>query len=119
MAHTNKYIAFALQNVSNGIFFSFFSFFFLITPEPTGTRTQLQACSSYNSTHYVQLFPAVNFFFVFYLAGTHFQLGRLKQLGVESLAQGLNMMAPGEVRTHDPSVTRRTLTMPPDEVSDK
>jgi hypothetical protein len=33
--------------------------------------------------------------------GTHFQLGRLKQLGVESLAQGLNIMAPGEVRTRD------------------
>jgi hypothetical protein len=40
--------------------------------------------------------------------GTHFQLGRLKQLGVESLAQGLNIMAPGEVRTRDLAVPKPT-----------
>jgi hypothetical protein len=37
-------------------------FLFFITPEPTGTRSQLQACSSSNSTHYVHLIPAVNVF---------------------------------------------------------
>jgi hypothetical protein len=40
--------------------------------------------------------------------GTHFQLGRLKQLGVESLAQGLDIMAPGEVRTRDLAVPKPT-----------
>jgi hypothetical protein len=43
-------------------FIYIFLYIFFITPEPTGTMSQLQACSSYNSTHYVQLIPAVNLF---------------------------------------------------------
>jgi hypothetical protein len=52
------------------------------------------------NTRYVHIVPAY--------IGTHFQLGGLKQLGVKSLAQGLNMMAPGEVRTHDLAITSPT-----------
>jgi hypothetical protein len=64
------------------------------------THTMYMSVHIFN-THYVHFVPA--------FTGTHFQLGGLKQLGVKHLAQGLNMMAPGEVRTHDLAVTRRTL----------
>jgi hypothetical protein len=37
----------------------------------------------------------------------------LKQLVVKSLAQGINMMAPGEVRTHNFAVTRPTRYIVP------
>jgi hypothetical protein len=54
----------------------------------------------------VQLIPTVSFYLDDF---QHFQLSRLKQLGVESLAQGLNMMAHGEVRTCYLAVTRLKL----------
>jgi hypothetical protein len=51
-------------------------------------------------TRYVHLFQAYT--------GTYVQLGRLEQLGVKRLAEGLNMMTPGDVRNHDLAVTRPT-----------
>jgi hypothetical protein len=38
------------------------------------------------NTRYAHMVPAYN--------GTHFQLGRLQQLGITRPSQGLNMMAP-------------------------
>jgi hypothetical protein len=50
-------------------------------------------------------------YFMFQLSSTHFQEGRLKQLGVELLAQVLNLTAPGEIRTRNGANAPTTYPM--------